>query len=359
MESELDLYDILQEMHVVATRPDLYPLLVELNAVPSLLGLMRHDNTDVAITVVHLLEELTDVDAVHEGEEWGAEVLVQALADGHVVALLVHHLERLDPGTAEEREMMENLFDSLCSCLLLSANRERFLQGEGVQLMNLMLRAKRVSRSSALKVLDHAMLGPEGTGSCDMFVDILGLRTLFPLFMKSPRKIKKAGSTEKEHEEHVCSILASLLRNLTGQRRARLLGKFAENDSEKVDRLMELHFKYLDAVQEADKKMDAGKDYGVLRGEVLDSDAEEELSLRRLDAGLFVLQHICYVMAEICNAEAPQIRQRVHQTLNMRGSSIDVVRDIVKEYAESIGDGSSQEFKESEQQRILGLLVTL
>ncbi|CAK6448798.1 unnamed protein product [Pipistrellus nathusii] len=122
---------------------------------------------------------------------------------------------------------------------------------------------------------------------------------------------------------------------------------------------MELHFKYLDAVQEADKKMDAGKQHRVLRGEVLVSDSEEELYLRRLDAGLFVLQHICYVMAEICNAEAPQIRQRVHQTLNMRGSSIDVVRDIVKEYAESIGDGRSPEFKESEQQRILSLLVTL
>lgn len=36
--------------------------------------------------------------------------------------------------------MMENLFDALCSCLMLSSNRERFLKGEGLQLMNLMLR---------------------------------------------------------------------------------------------------------------------------------------------------------------------------------------------------------------------------
>lgn len=35
---------------------------------------------------------------------------------------------------------MENLFDSLCSCLMLSSNRDRFLKGEGLQLMNLMLR---------------------------------------------------------------------------------------------------------------------------------------------------------------------------------------------------------------------------
>ena len=47
MESELDLNDIIQEMHVVATMPDLYHLLVELNAVQSLLGLLGHDNTDI------------------------------------------------------------------------------------------------------------------------------------------------------------------------------------------------------------------------------------------------------------------------------------------------------------------------
>lgn len=47
MESELDLNDIIQEMHVIATMPDLYHLLVELNAVNSLLGLLSHENTDI------------------------------------------------------------------------------------------------------------------------------------------------------------------------------------------------------------------------------------------------------------------------------------------------------------------------
>ncbi|PKU32337.1 hypothetical protein llap_17359 [Limosa lapponica baueri] len=281
MESELDLNDIIQEMHVIATMPDLYHLLVELNAVQSLLGLLGHDNTDILqllkqlSSVVDLLQELTDIDTLHESEE-GAEVLIDALVEGQVVALLVQNLERLDesvkeeadgvhntlaivenmaefrpemcteaaqqglmqwllkrlkvifvissniceysefktrlklgsmslltyyklakwkelalcakmpfdanklycsevlaillqnnddnrellgeldgidvllqqlsvfkrhnPSTAEEQEMMENLFDSLCSCLMLSSNRDRFLKGEGLQLMNLMLR---------------------------------------------------------------------------------------------------------------------------------------------------------------------------------------------------------------------------
>ncbi|KAG8131497.1 hypothetical protein E2320_009422 [Naja naja] len=89
---------------------------------------------------------------------------------------------------------------------------------------------------------------------------------------------------------------------------------------------MELYFKYLDAMQVADKKIEGEKHL------------------------------ICYIMAEISNAGIPQIRQRVHQILNMRGSSIKIVRHIIKEYAENIGDGKNPEFQESEQKRIVELL---
>uniref|UniRef100_A0A665X461 Beta-catenin-like protein 1 n=1 Tax=Echeneis naucrates TaxID=173247 RepID=A0A665X461_ECHNA len=449
MESELDLNDIIQEMHVIATMPDLYHLLVELNAVHSLLGLL----TNVAIAVVDLLQELTDIDTLHESEE-GAEVLIDALLEGQVVALLVQNMERLDeqvkeeadgiyntlaiienmaefrpvlcaeaaqqglmqwllkrikaklpfdanklycseilaillqnndskncccvgegfsvlsfsvlcpfqvfkrhnPSTAEEQEMMENLFDALCSCLMLPSNRDRFLRGEGLQLMNLMLREKKMSRTSALKVLDHGMIGPEGADNCHKFVDILGLRTIFPLFMKTPKKMKKTSPSEKEHEEHVCSIIASMLRNLKSQQRSRLLNKFTENDCEKVDRLMELHFKFLEAVQQADKRIEGEKHDMVRRGEILDDSMEDEFYLRRLDAGLFVLQLICYIMVEISNSGISQLHQRVHQILNLRGGSVKVVRHIMREYAESIGDGKSDEYKEMERKRIMDMV---
>lgn len=64
METELDLNDIIQEMHVIATMPDLYHLLVELNAVHSLLGLLSHENTDILsfkdglLSILHTLIQL-------------------------------------------------------------------------------------------------------------------------------------------------------------------------------------------------------------------------------------------------------------------------------------------------------------
>lgn len=56
MESEFELHDILTEMHAIATVPDLYPVLVHLKAVLSLLELLSHENTDIAVSVVNLLQ---------------------------------------------------------------------------------------------------------------------------------------------------------------------------------------------------------------------------------------------------------------------------------------------------------------
>lgn len=44
----------------MAGSPSLYPLLVDAGGVKLLLGLLRHDNTDIAMEVVGALQELTD-----------------------------------------------------------------------------------------------------------------------------------------------------------------------------------------------------------------------------------------------------------------------------------------------------------
>ena len=447
MESELDLNDVIIEMKSLATMPEQYHYLVELRAVHSLLTLLNHANSDIAIAVVDLMQELSDVDAMTENEE-GAEVLVDALMDGQAVALIVQNMDRLDesvkeeatgvhnslsvienilelkpelgptvssqnllpwllkrlklkapfdgnklycseilsillqghdetrkqmgemdgidvllqqlaafkrhdPSSAEEIELMENLFNCLCSSLLFAPNREKFLNGEGLQLMNLMLREKKMSRSSALKVLDHAMSGHDGSDNCSKFVDILGLRTLFPLFMKPPKKHKKVGMSTKDHEEHAVSIIASMLHNLRGSQRQRLLAKFVENDFAKIERLIELHFKYYDRVQQVDDRLEQEK--AKLLGEGEDNEElEDEFYLRRLDAGLYTLQHVDYIIVDICASALSQIKQRVMQILNMRGFAIKTIRMVIREYAGSIGDRDDSSAK-ADQQRILAL----
>lgn len=78
MDSELELNDAIQELHVIATIPEMYHHLVELNAVKSFIQLVSHENVDISIAVVDLLQELTDVDILTENEE-DAGILIDAL----------------------------------------------------------------------------------------------------------------------------------------------------------------------------------------------------------------------------------------------------------------------------------------
>ena len=133
----------------MATVPSLYPVLVELNVVPSILGLLNHDNTDISVGVVDLLQvcqdlrlrlemgllsmksslpqELTDVDTLTESED-GANALIEALVERQVLAillpfpltknvfdffpkvcsLLVNNLDRMDESVKEEAEGVHN-----------------------------------------------------------------------------------------------------------------------------------------------------------------------------------------------------------------------------------------------------------
>ncbi|XP_071823758.1 beta-catenin-like protein 1 [Apostichopus japonicus] len=444
MDSELELNDAIQELHVIATIPEMYHHLVELNAVKSFIQLVSHENVDISIAVVDLLQELTDVDILTENEE-DAGILIDALLEEQVVATLITNLERLDdnvkeeangmhntlgitenilelapdscaevaqqnlmqwllkklkpkvqftpnklyaseilaillqstdscrsllgdmdgidallqqlavfkrqdPTSTEEFEMMENIFNCMCSALLFPANKGKFLKGEGLQLMNLMLREKKQSRFSALKVMNHAVTGPNAVDNCMKFIEILGLRNIFPLFMKTPKKQKK-GPSEMEHEEHICAIIAALLRNCSGTHRQRLVGKFQETDHAKVDRLIELHFKYTERVQVVDNRIEKEKQARLREGDIIDDNQEDDYYMRRLDAGLFTLQLVDFIILELCcNSGINSIRDRVMKLLNMRGGSVSSIRGIVREYAGSIGDANSEE--EGEQERV-------
>ena len=107
MESEIELHETIQELRQVSTTPDLYPTIVELNVVPSLLELLSHENTDVAVGIVTLLQDLTDMENFEETAE-SVELLINALFDQQVFALLVQNLERLDESVKEESDGVHN-----------------------------------------------------------------------------------------------------------------------------------------------------------------------------------------------------------------------------------------------------------
>jgi hypothetical protein len=65
-----------------------------------------------------------------------------------------------NPGSDDEAEYVENLFNALCCTLMSPATRAVFVEAEGVELMALILKQKRAARAGALKTLVRAPPGP-------------------------------------------------------------------------------------------------------------------------------------------------------------------------------------------------------
>ncbi|KAH9738526.1 DUF1716 domain-containing protein [Citrus sinensis] len=135
-DTEVDLHEELEKLKVLAGGPELYPDVVNLNVIPSILGLLSHDNTDIAIDVVHLLQDLTDEDVLEDNDE-PARVLVDALIENNVLELLVQNIQRLSDADSDPDEMaavyntlatIENLIEVKPSVAELVCERTKLLR---------------------------------------------------------------------------------------------------------------------------------------------------------------------------------------------------------------------------------------
>ncbi|KAJ2551281.1 hypothetical protein EV175_003750, partial [Coemansia sp. RSA 1933] len=100
-ESEAELDEAIQRLMMLANAVHYLGTLDELNAVPTLVGLMAHENADITLDVIQVAVELTAEDAwSQEGEsqEERAAVVgfVEALADNEFFEMLGQNLRRLN-----------------------------------------------------------------------------------------------------------------------------------------------------------------------------------------------------------------------------------------------------------------------
>ncbi|CAO3698956.1 hypothetical protein G6F70_007269 [Rhizopus microsporus] len=443
MESEADLDEEIKNLLALTEAPELYTELIQLGTVTSLLSLLSHDNTDIAIDTIDVINELIDEDVGttedqlerSEQVQNAIKALVEAMLENELLQLLVQNLNRLDekeeadrqgvfkvlgvfesivsldPKYAEnialktealtwllnriqnksfdaniayaseilsillqdsrdirlkvgeldgvdillralstyrkkdassedESEMVENFFNSLCSLLNEPENKNRFLDSEGIELMVIMLKEKTLSRIRAVKVLNYALSGENGRERCMRFVEVSGLKYLFPLFMgKGNKKLKKthhSAFSESEDEEHIACIILSLLRNLAhgDVQRMRVVLKFTEDDYEKVDRLIEMKDQY----EKRDNQV--REDLENAKKTLSEEDYEEfeaDFYIRRLDAGLFTLQRVCLLIAAL-SEESEGVREKAQMLLKRNGQDMLSVFKIIEEETALMAD---------------------
>lgn len=400
MGSEADLDADIKALSILSEHPELYEEFAKLGCLSSLVSLLSHDNTDIAIDAIEIIDELTDEDVEAEQEQWDA--LVDAMLEADLLSLLYENITRLnediesdragiyhvlsvlenlssrpsitttlgqktqflpwllssirkseptvsqnkqyaaeilaiflqsssenctkmisldgidtilqllspyrkrDPtkGT-EEEEYMANLFDCMICLVDPVGGKAKFIEAEGIELCLIMLREGKMSKPGALRLLNHALGGPEGASCCEKLVEVAGLKPTFGLFMKKQ---------DKENTEHLLGIFASMLRSLPANEapRIRLLAKFVEKDYQACDRLVKLRHEYSSKVALIDKEIQ--QERARLDTEESNERADEWFS-RRLDAGLYVLQTVDVILAWLI-AEDDGTRRKIQALLD-------------------------------------------
>ncbi|XP_055804740.1 uncharacterized protein LOC129873635 [Solanum dulcamara] len=100
-DSEVELHEEIEKLKLLAGGPEFYPELVNLGTIASITSLLNHENTDIAIDVVGLLQDLTDEDVLEDNDE-PAQVLVDALVENNALELLVQLLGKMSDSDPDE-----------------------------------------------------------------------------------------------------------------------------------------------------------------------------------------------------------------------------------------------------------------
>ncbi|KAL7960149.1 Catenin-beta-like protein [Trichoderma compactum] len=101
IDSEADLDAEIKNLSLLAESSELYGEFVKLGTAGSLVSLLTHENSDIAIDAIEIIGELTDDDVVTETEQW--DTLVGALIDSDLLSLLVSNLSRFNEDDESDR----------------------------------------------------------------------------------------------------------------------------------------------------------------------------------------------------------------------------------------------------------------
>ena len=101
MASEEELDTEIKTFSILSEHPELFAEFRRLGSLGSLVRLLAHENTDIAVDVVEVISELTDDEVEAEPEQWNA--LVDGMVDESLLEMLTQNLARLNEGNDSDR----------------------------------------------------------------------------------------------------------------------------------------------------------------------------------------------------------------------------------------------------------------
>ncbi|KAL2432724.1 Beta-catenin-like protein 1-like protein [Exophiala dermatitidis] len=220
--SEADLDAEIKGLSVLSEHGELYKEFVKMGCVGSLVGLLAHENTDIAIAVCELLAELTDEDASTNEDQW--KILVKAMLQHDLVDLLSSNLSRLDEDNNEsDRAGVYHILNVLENILSDAKNQE--IVGANDKMMQwLLARVKKVdpyargkvgqNRQYAAEIL--AILLQPNRANRDRLAQKEGVDMFLELLSTYARRDPEKDSDEEEYAENLFDCLACVVEERLG-----------------------------------------------------------------------------------------------------------------------------------------------
>ncbi|TWU71969.1 hypothetical protein ED733_001716 [Metarhizium rileyi] len=210
--SEADLDADIKGLSILSEHPELYPDLVKLGSVNSLVGLLAHENTDISIDAMEIIGELTDEDVSAEDKQWNA--LVDALIEADLVGLLVSNFSRLNEDDEADRNGVYyalGIIENLCS---RTATASRICQ-EDKLLKWLLQRVQRkesiVSQNKQYAAEILAILAQASPENCQQLSHLDTIDRLLQLVATYRRRDPDKGGEEEEFMENLFEALTCLV----------------------------------------------------------------------------------------------------------------------------------------------------
>lgn len=116
MASEEDLDTEIKSFSILSEHPELFEDFKKMGSLGSLVRLLAHENTDIAIDVVEVISELTDDEVAAESEQWNE--LVDGMVEESVLEMLSQNLSRLNESNESDRSGVYytlSVFENLAS----------------------------------------------------------------------------------------------------------------------------------------------------------------------------------------------------------------------------------------------------
>ncbi|KAI4205875.1 MAG: hypothetical protein LQ350_000060 [Teloschistes chrysophthalmus] len=198
MGSEADLDADIKALSILSEHPDLYGEFARLGCVASLVSLLSHENTDIAIDAIEVIIELTDEDVEAEQEQWDA--VVDAMLEADLLSLLFDNITRLDETNESDRAGLYHILSVLENLTSRSAISESV--GKDTALIPWLLKRIQhkeptVSQNKQYSAEILAILLQSSSLNRTKLIEADGVDILLQL-LSSYRKRDPAKSTEEE-----------------------------------------------------------------------------------------------------------------------------------------------------------------